>query len=220
MKLIAVNGSPRKDGNTAIMLNHVMQGAASKGFETERVDLYDLDFKGCISCFSCKLKNGKSYGKCAIQDDLSLVLAKIHQTDALILGSPNYIGSPTGMMKAFIERLVYPYIVYDSNWSTLFPKKIPIAFIYTMSSSADWMKKMGYDQSVVFTENILKLFFGEVQSIIVNDTSMFNDYSKYVSSRFDPIEKARIHAEQFPVECKKAFDIGARLVEQISEPSE
>jgi multimeric flavodoxin WrbA len=122
-------------------------------------------------------------------------------------------------MKAFIERMVYPYIVYDQNWSTLFPKKIPVAFIYTMSSSVDWMKKMGYDQSEIFIETILKLYFGEVQSMVVNDTSMFNDYSKYVASRFDPIEKARIHAEQFPIECKKAYDIGVGLVDQISRIS-
>ncbi len=217
MKLIAVNGSPRKEGNTAILLSHAMQGAASKGFETERVDLCNLNFKGCISCFACKLKDGKSYGKCAVQDELSPVLAKIYESDALLLGSPNYIGSPTGMMKAFIERLVYPYIVYDPNWSTLFPKKIPVVFIYTMSSSADWMKKMGYDQSTFFLENIFKLFFGSAQSVIVNDTSMFDDYSKYVSSRFDQVEKAKIHAEQFPIECKKAFDIGAGLADSVEQ---
>lgn len=48
---------------------------------------------------------------------------------------------------------------------------------------------MGYDQSSVFMENILKLFFGKAKSVIVNDTSMFDDFSKYVSSRFDPVEK-------------------------------
>jgi multimeric flavodoxin WrbA len=58
--VIAVNGSPRKRWNTAMMLEHALKGAESKGAETELIHLYDLDFKGCTSCFACKLKGGKS----------------------------------------------------------------------------------------------------------------------------------------------------------------
>jgi len=65
MKIIGINGSPRKAWNTAILLNKAMEGAASKGAETELIQLYDLNYKGCTSCFACKIKNGKSYGKCA-----------------------------------------------------------------------------------------------------------------------------------------------------------
>lgn len=59
MKLIAINGSPRKDKNTAALLNKALEGAASQGAATELIHLYDQDYKGCISCFACKLKNGK-----------------------------------------------------------------------------------------------------------------------------------------------------------------
>lgn len=211
MKLIAINGSPRKSCNTSTLLQHAMEGATSQGFETELIHLYDLNFKGCISCFACKVKDGKSYGKCAINDELTPVLEKIESVDALILGSPNYIGAPTSMMKAFIERLVYPYIVYGVNFSSLFKNKITTGFIYTMSSNENWMMQMGYDQSSIFIENILKMFFGSSQSLIVNDTYMFEDYSKYVFRRFDPIEKAKKQDEQFPKDCKKAFDMGVEL---------
>ena len=54
MKVIAVNGSPRKTWNTATLLEHALAGAAGSGAETELVHLYDLEFKGCISCFACK----------------------------------------------------------------------------------------------------------------------------------------------------------------------
>lgn len=212
MKIMAVNGSPRKKHNTAILLQHVLDGAASQGYETELVHLYDLNFKGCTSCLSCKLKGGKSYGKCAMRDDLTPILSRIEELDAVVFGSPNYIGAPTGAMKAFLERLIYPYIVYDLNWSSLFKKKIPSAFIYTMSSTELWMKQMGYENAVTFIENILKLFFGTAELLIVNDTSLFDDYSKYVSDRFDPVEKARIKAEKFPIDCQKAFNIGVELV--------
>ena len=87
MKVYAINGSPRKNWNTAMMLEHALAGAASQGAETELINLYDLNFKGCISCFACKLKGGKSYGKCTVKDGLTPVLEKLAQADAFILGS-------------------------------------------------------------------------------------------------------------------------------------
>ena len=57
MNILAINGSPRKSGNTATLLNKALEGAASQGAKTELFHLYDLNFKGCISCFACKLNN-------------------------------------------------------------------------------------------------------------------------------------------------------------------
>ena len=108
MTVIAINGSPRKKWNTATLLEHALEGAASQGTETELVHLYDLDYKGCTSCFACKLKNGKSYGRCAMHDGLSSLLDRIASADALILGSPIYFGNVTGEMRSFMERLFFP----------------------------------------------------------------------------------------------------------------
>jgi multimeric flavodoxin WrbA len=115
VKVLAINGSPRKRWNTATLLNNVLEGAASQGAETELIHLYDLDYKGCRSCFSCKLIGGKSYGRCATKDDLTPVLEKIQLVDALILGSPIYFGEVTGAMRSFLERLLFPNTVYDEN---------------------------------------------------------------------------------------------------------
>jgi multimeric flavodoxin WrbA len=93
MKIIAINGSPRKSKNTATLLKKALEGAEAQGAETELIHLYDLDYKGCISCFACKLKNGKSYGKCAFKDGLTPVLEKAAIADAIILGSPIYFES-------------------------------------------------------------------------------------------------------------------------------
>jgi multimeric flavodoxin WrbA len=60
MKIIAINGSPRKDWNTGALLKSALEGAASEGAQTEIINLYDLSYKGCISCFACKLAGGKS----------------------------------------------------------------------------------------------------------------------------------------------------------------
>lgn len=88
MKVIAFNGSPRRSWNTAILLKKALEGAASQGAATELINLYDLNFKGCISCFECKRKNGPNYGRCAVNDDLLPVLQKAATADGLILGSP------------------------------------------------------------------------------------------------------------------------------------
>ena len=129
MKVIAVNGSPRKQWNTATLIGKALEGAVSQGAETELVHLYDLAFTGCISCFACKLKGGKRYGRCAVDDSLTPLYARIREADGLILGSPIYLGDITGHMRSFLERLVFPYLVYSDNPKTLFPRRIPIALI-------------------------------------------------------------------------------------------
>jgi multimeric flavodoxin WrbA len=124
VKLLAINGSPRTKSNTATVLNHALEGAASQGAETELVNLYELNFKGCISCFSCKLKKGEGYGRCAVNDELTPILKKVAEADAIILGSPIYLGTVTGEMSSFLERLIFPYLVYDVNHSTLFKRRL------------------------------------------------------------------------------------------------
>ena len=79
MKVMAFNGSPRKKWNTATLLNKALEGAASQGAETKIVHLYDLDFKGCISCFTCKTRGGKSYGTCGVKDDLTPIYGEIKE---------------------------------------------------------------------------------------------------------------------------------------------
>ncbi len=214
MKVMAINGGPRKTWNTATLLNKALEGAASEGAETELVHLYDIDFKGCTSCFACKVKNGKSYGKCAYKDELSPVLIKAMEADALLIGSPIYIGMVTGEMKSFLERLLFPLVVYDENHSSLLDRKIPTGFICTMGATESRMREMGYDQHARLVETLLAMFLGPVESLVVNDTYQFDDYSKYVSTRFDPVAKAKRRKEVFPLDCEKAFELGVRLAKR------
>jgi len=215
-KVIAINGSPRKKWNTATLLNKALEGAASQGAETELIHLYDLKYKGCISCFACKLKDGKSYGKCACKDDLTPIFKKIEQADALILGSPIYLGVATGEMRSFIERLIFPYFVYDENYSSLFAKKIPTGFVYTMNVNEQQMKDSGYNSNLQITEWALKNVFGASESLIVNDTYQFQDYSKYVAPKFNAKEKAKRREEEFPKDCEKAFAMGAKFAAGVN----
>src|SRR5512135_1004940 len=109
MKAIGINGSPRKKWNTAILLENALKGAGVRGAKTELLHLYDYGYSGCVSCFACKKRNGKSYGKCAVKDGLSPVLKKVNEADVILLGSPIYFGSVTGEMKSFMERLFFPF---------------------------------------------------------------------------------------------------------------
>ena len=210
MKFLAINGSPRKQWNTATLLNKALEGASSEGAGAELIHLYDLNFKGCTSCFECKLKNGESYGHCAFKDELSPVLDRIEKFDALILGSPIYLGTVTGEMRSFLERLIFPYLVYDANRSSLFPKKLPVGFIYTMGANESFMKDLSIDRHIHLNEMFLSRIFGLSESLVVTDTYQFDDYFKYVSS-FNVEEKAKRRREVFPINCQKAFEMGVRL---------
>ncbi len=114
-------------------LKKPIEGVNSKGADTEIINLYDLDYKGCNSFFSCKTKNSKSYGTCAVNDDLKEVIKRIEESDGLIFGSPIYLGNVTGEMRSLMERLIYPYLTYKNSLESLFPKKIRTGYIYTMN---------------------------------------------------------------------------------------
>ena len=211
MKVMAVNGSARKSGNTETLLKKALEGAAAAGAEVEMVHLYDLDFKGCTSCFACKRIGGKSYGKCAMADDLTPILDKILEVDAIVLGSPIYFGNVTGEMRSFMERLVFPYLVYDKKHSMIFPKKLRNGWIYTMNVPEAWLKDLGYEHLFNNNEKLLTRVFGSSESLIVTDTYQFDDYSKFVSSMFDPEHKAERKREVFPLDCEKAYHMGSRM---------
>lgn len=211
MKIIAINGSPRKNWNTSTLLTKALEGAASTGAETEMINLYDLSYKGCISCFSCKRLGGKSYGRCAVKDELSGVLEKIASADALILGSPVYLANITGEARSFLERLIFQYLAYDGKYSSLAPKKLRTACIFTMNIK----EKMMYDTGLVAIlkniESYLSRTFGSGESLYSFDTFQFDDYSKYETRGFDAAEKAKGRDERFPEDCEKAYDLGMRL---------
>jgi len=215
MKVIAINGSPRQNKNTATLLTKALEGASSRGAETELIHLYDLNYKGCISCFSCKLKNGKSYGKCALKDDLTPILEKVSNANVIILGSPIYLHSVTGAMRSFLERLIFQYLVYDTHHSSLFQKKISTGFIYTMNVTNEQFKAE-YEYELKSLQAYIEKIFGSFEPLIVSDTYQFNDYSKYVASLFDEKKKRKVKEEQFPKDCQNAFDMGVRFVEQAN----
>lgn len=212
MKILAINGSPRKKWNTATLLQKALDGAASRGAETEIHHLYDLSFKGCISCFACKTRDGKSYGRCAVNDELTPIYKKVEEVDALILGSPIYFGAGTGEMKSFMERLLFPYMTYTDPPGTLFPRKIRVGLIFTFGATEELVKQFGMDKYISTNELMFQMVLGRPETLCSYDTYQFDDYSKVFAPRWDEEQKAKRRAEVFPVDCRHAFEMGQRLV--------
>jgi len=105
MKAIAFNGSPRIDGNTAMLLSTVCAELESNGIETEIMHIGSRDIHGCIACGACRKKDAKA---CVFDDDVvNEAIQKIAQADAVLIGSPVYFGTLSAQMKAFIDRVGY-----------------------------------------------------------------------------------------------------------------
>ena len=110
-----------------------------------------------------------------------------------------------------MERLLFPYFTYTDPPQSLFPKKMPTGFIYTMNITAEMMQEWGYQQLFDNNQRLLQMVFGASESLCCFDTYQFKDYSKVVADRFDPEKKARRRREVFPQDCDAALAMGARL---------
>ncbi|MGC1403669.1 MAG: flavodoxin family protein, partial [Thermodesulfobacteriota bacterium] len=101
MKVVAFNGSPRKDGNTTILINHVLNELDKEGIETELVQLSGKKIHGCIACYKCFQNKDR---QCSVkEDDLNECIDKMIGADGIILGSPVYFADLTSEMKALID---------------------------------------------------------------------------------------------------------------------
>jgi multimeric flavodoxin WrbA len=101
-RILGVVGSPRKKGNTHILVSRILDGAQEKGALTEILFLNDLRIRECDGCHVCW--KGK---KCSKKDDMNKVYPKIMNSDVIIFGTPVYWYGPTALMKCFIDRFVY-----------------------------------------------------------------------------------------------------------------
>jgi multimeric flavodoxin WrbA len=102
MKVTAFNGSPRKDGNTALLLRAVLAPIAEAGIETELVQVGGTNIHGCRACMQCAARKDR---RCVFDDDdLNAHLEKMLASDGIILGSPSYFASVTPELKALIDR--------------------------------------------------------------------------------------------------------------------
>lgn len=214
MKVIGINGSPRKKWHSSQLLDHALEGARAAGAEVERIDLFDLDFRGCISCFACKRLGGPSYTKCAQRDELTPVLEKILAADALIVAAPIYYGEVPGAVRSFYERLLFPPNHYTGGAPDEgYGRRIRCGLIYTMGVADQAAhEKTNYDTTTRDAARFQR-FLGDTETLNAFNAWQFDDYSKYASSGFDPVKKKAWLETEFPKECQRAYEMGERLAE-------
>ena len=210
-KVFILNGSPRKNWNTHKMCESFANGVRESGSEAEIINLYDVDFKGCRSCFACKLKDGKNFGRCSYPDDLTPILDKISQADGLVLATPVYFGDVSGVTRCLIERLFFPFFEYKEGFPSIAPKKLKTAVIYTMNVDENSANEM-YTGLFQRVEGFMELAFSKPERICAYDTCQFQDYDKYVCEIFDKNHKLQQKEEQFPKDLEKAFSKGKNFV--------
>jgi multimeric flavodoxin WrbA len=99
MRVLAILGSPRRQGNTEILLDSLIDGARKQGGEVEKLVLCDYNISPCIECGSCS-----TTGECAIEDDMQDIYPKLLTDDAIVIASPIFFYSVTAVTKAFIDR--------------------------------------------------------------------------------------------------------------------
>ncbi len=133
MKIIGIDGSPRKDGNTEKLLRKVLAGAEEAGGKAQFLKLADLTINYCRGCGTCR-----ATGECVMQDDMDRVVESIQHSDVIVLGSPIYAWQVSGNTKVFMDRLCRLLTPnYESRLNG--PKKI--AFVYTQGNpDADLFK--------------------------------------------------------------------------------
>jgi len=153
MKAVAINGSARKDGNTAVLLNLVLDELRAEQAETEMIQMAGEKISGCTACYQC-LKNKDK--KCVLKGDrVNEYIQKMHEADAILLGSPVYIADISSNMKGLLERAT---LVCRANANDMFRRKPGAAVVA--------VRRAGAIQAL----SVLNNFFLMNQMIVVGST--------------------------------------------------
>lgn len=153
MKVAIINGSPRKSGNSSYLCSELEEMYAGDVF---RVELKDLEMKGCQSCYVCR----KQDRMCVVDDDVSPILNSLLETDLIILVTPNYYGHVTGQMKLFLDRW---YCLKDANRRNKLDEKAKLFFLVVQGAPnrdhgqrmVDWAKRFSEGYGVTFYHYIV-----------------------------------------------------------------
>ena len=206
-KIIIIDGGPRKNMNTAKLLQSFAEGAKSASIDVEvkTIRLYDLDYKGCMSCMACKLK-GRASNICRFKDSLTSILEEIAQADGLVLGSPIYFGEVTGLMRAFLERLAFPWLSYN-DYSLTAPKRMPVLLIETMNGTPEHNNSNHFGTM----EWCITTALGEPHRIIGYNTTQVAKYDNYELGSFSEEAKHAWQDAHWEEYLHKAYEAGKQM---------
>jgi len=159
MKIIGFIASPRKEGNTAWVINKILEGAKEQGAETQSWCFSDLDIKPCRSCYGCK----QGDQGCIISDDMQKLYDAIEHADALVLGSPVYMGQMSAQAKIFTDRL---FAQFSPRFSPYFKEnaaKKKLILVFTQGNPDPGLFQLYFD----YTKNMFQLLEFDVKEVQV-----------------------------------------------------
>lgn len=214
MTYYIVNGSPRTNFNTKQLLEKTAEGIKriNENNRVEMIDLYKLNYKGCMACFNCKLKEGSFYGKCPIRDNLEELLEKMWESDGIIIGSPVYFGNLTGETRSFMERLIFPKFHYGEG--KILERELPVGIIVSMNLNPE-NGGLCYDKTIFEPINaFLESTFSKPEILKVYDTYQFKDYDLYENQIFSKEHKQQVREENFPKDLQKAYELGRTIAKK------
>ncbi len=191
MKVLGISGSPRRGGNTDLLLAEFLRGAAGKGAEVETIILNDLDFIACQHCDACLQK-----GKCKYEDDMQMIYGELAAADRIVLASPIHFVGLSAQMKAMIDRC-------QALWARKYILKIP--------PLGDRRERKGFFISVGGTKG-QRMFEGAILTVRYFFDAFNADYTgELLFRKVDACGDIRENSEALP----QAFAAGRKLVSDL-----
>lgn len=211
MKIVAVNGGPRKGKNTDQMLDAFLEGVkeACPEAEVQVIRLYDYQFTGCRSCFACQLKKNRDDLQCWVKDDVTQLLKDTYHADGIVFASPIYYCNVSAQLRLFWERLQYPG---PSN------RKVPTALIYTSNADDKALKEFMGKPLEINAMYLNACFHVEPEVVTSCNTFQYND-NEHFNDAFRAPAKAKWqhHEEQFETDLANARQAGKNMAAKIQE---
>ena len=199
MKTIVINAGPKRKDVNAQLAQSALNGAESVGADVEYVDLYKLDLSGCRACMICK--RDEDVCKCFWKDELSPLIERIFDSDALLIVVPIFFSNPSSHYIAFLERLIFSLVSFQTG--NKFKGKVNAGLFYTVEYPLDFFEK-SVRPNLKQSEDLLGMLNGNV---VIDSFSTITKTERSAKSS----DELTIKEEQLSRDLNEIFDIAAEL---------
>ena len=199
MKTIVINAGPKRRDVNAQLARSALNGAESVGADVEYVDLYKLDLSGCRVCMICK--RDEDTCKCFWKDELSPLIERIFDSDALLIVVPIFFSNPSSHYMAFLERMIFSLVSFQTG--NKFKGKVNAGLFYTVEYPLDYFEK-SVRPNLKQSEDLLGMLNGNV---VIDSFSTITKTERSAKSS----DELSIKEKQLSRDLNEIFDIAAEL---------
>ena len=181
-----------------------------ENIEVKRVDVFDLDYKGCRGCLGCQMKRTVEVG-CVVKDGAHDLLKEIRTADGLVFATPIYFMEISAQLRALFERLFYP------GFGAPPTKGLSVSAIYTMNQPQEVMEKLFRHPIDVMRRYFKELFQAEVDEVFAFQTLQWRNNELYRFSDEFYRERVEFHEQQWDKDLRSAFAAGVHLAKCVTQ---